>query len=80
MADLDTAIGGLIPGDNVVWVGDNASVLQIFEDALLAERIRRKASCIYVQTEVGDRTRGGLTDRSRCSTLARFISRRITAP
>src|SRR5213593_3197647 len=50
VADLDTNLGGLIPGDNIVWATDDESVVRLIEDALLAEGVRRGRQCVYVST------------------------------
>ena len=46
--DLDDLLGGLILGDNVVWVVDATDVVRRLEDALLAEALRRGQRCCYV--------------------------------
>ena len=51
VADLDEAVGGLIPGDNIVWVADNSTAFRSLEDAFLAEGLRRGRTCVYVQTD-----------------------------
>jgi transcriptional regulator with XRE-family HTH domain len=48
--DLDLALSGLIPGDNVVWVGDDARLLGLIEDRLLAEAGRHGRARTYVTT------------------------------
>ena len=48
IADLDELLGGLILGDNVVWVVDATDVVRRLEDALLAEALRRGQRCCYV--------------------------------
>jgi transcriptional regulator with XRE-family HTH domain len=48
MADLDAFLGGLIPGDNVVWVTDGGDVVRHLEDGLLREALRRGERCYYV--------------------------------
>ncbi|HJV09684.1 MAG TPA: helix-turn-helix domain-containing protein [Acidimicrobiales bacterium] len=48
VADLDALLGGLILGDNVVWVLDDAKVVQRLEDAMLAEAVARDEGCFYV--------------------------------
>src|SRR5215212_1729949 len=51
--DLDTLLGGLILGDNVVWVLDDADAVRHLEDAMLAEAVGRGEGCFYV-TAGGD--------------------------
>ncbi|MDQ4096518.1 MAG: helix-turn-helix transcriptional regulator, partial [Actinomycetota bacterium] len=49
--DLDELMGGLILGDNVVWVvdgADGADAVVRLEDALLAEAGKRRQPCMYV--------------------------------
>ena len=46
--DLDHLLDGLILGDNVVWVGDDADIVRRLEDALLVEAVRRGQPCTYV--------------------------------
>ena len=46
--DIDALLGGLILGDNVVWVLDDARVVQRVEDAMLAEAVSREEGCFYV--------------------------------
>ncbi|MDQ4131363.1 MAG: helix-turn-helix domain-containing protein [Actinomycetota bacterium] len=48
IADLDEFLGGLILGDNVVWVVDGPDVVRRLEDALLREALRRGQPCAYV--------------------------------
>jgi transcriptional regulator with XRE-family HTH domain len=48
VADVDDLLGGLILGDNVVWVLDDAKVVQHLEDAMLAEAVARGEGCFYV--------------------------------
>jgi transcriptional regulator with XRE-family HTH domain len=50
--DLDDAVGGLIPGDNIVWVAEAGSTFPIFENALLSEGLHRGRTCVFVQTDV----------------------------
>ena len=56
MADLDGLLGGLILGDNVVWVLDDNEVVRHLEDAMLAEAVGRGEGCFYV-TATGDPAR-----------------------
>jgi transcriptional regulator with XRE-family HTH domain len=48
--DLDGLLGGLILGDNVVWVLDDVKVVQRMEDAMLDEAVERGEGCFYVTT------------------------------
>ena len=48
VADVDDLLGGLILGDNVVWVLDDAKVVQHLEDAMLAQAVARGEGCFYV--------------------------------
>src|SRR5919202_226654 len=48
VADVDTLLGGLILGDNVVWVLDDTEVVRHLEDAMLAEAAGRGEGCFYV--------------------------------
>ncbi|MCA1690907.1 MAG: helix-turn-helix domain-containing protein [Actinobacteria bacterium] len=48
IADLDELLGGLILGDNVVWVSDEPDVVRQLEDALLKEAAERGEPCFYV--------------------------------
>ncbi|HWC11218.1 MAG TPA: helix-turn-helix domain-containing protein [Acidimicrobiales bacterium] len=48
IADLDELLGGLILGDNVVWVVDGPEVIRRLEDALLREAVRRGQRSCYV--------------------------------
>ncbi|MDQ4091345.1 MAG: XRE family transcriptional regulator [Actinomycetota bacterium] len=56
VADLDGLLGGLILGDNVVWVLDDNEVVRHLEDAMLAEAVGRGEGCFYV-TATGDPAR-----------------------
>ena len=51
--DVDALLGGLILGDNVVWVLDDADVVRHLEDAMLAAAVARGEGCFYV-TAGGD--------------------------
>lgn len=51
--DIDALLGGLILGDNVVWVLDDGDVVRHLEDAMLAEAASRGEGCFYV-TAGGD--------------------------
>lgn len=46
--DVDALLGGLILGDNVVWVLDDDDVVRHLEDAMLAEAVARGEGCFYV--------------------------------
>jgi transcriptional regulator with XRE-family HTH domain len=46
--DIDDLLGGLILGDNVVWVLDDVDVVRRLEDAMLAAALARGEGCIYV--------------------------------
>jgi transcriptional regulator with XRE-family HTH domain len=48
IGDLDELLGGLILGDNVVWVVDAPDVIRRLEDALLREAVERGQPCCYV--------------------------------
>ena len=61
VADLDELLGGLILGDNIVWVVDTSDVVRPLEDALLAEAVRRGQPCLYVTASTApDRLRDRL--------------------
>jgi hypothetical protein len=46
--DVDALLGGLILGDNVVWVLDDTDAVRHLEDAMLAEAVARGEGCFYV--------------------------------
>ncbi len=46
--DVDALLGGLLLGDNVVWVLENAEVARRLEDAMLGEAAARGEGCLYV--------------------------------
>ena len=48
VADVDALLGGLILGDNVVWVLDDVQAVRRLEDALVAEVTGRGERCFYV--------------------------------
>ncbi len=50
--DLDDLLGGLLAGDNVVWVTTSQGVVATIERAFLAEGRRRGEPCTYVTTEL----------------------------
>jgi transcriptional regulator with XRE-family HTH domain len=52
MQDLDDLLGGLLAGDNVVWVTTSQGVIATIEQAFLAEGRRRGEPCTYVTTEL----------------------------
>src|SRR5438128_12226828 len=52
MPDLDELLGGLLPGDNVVWVTASQGVIAAIERSFLAEGLRRGEPCTYVTTAV----------------------------
>lgn len=51
LAELDGLLGGLLPGDNVMWVASSDHILSI-ERAYLKEGLRRGEPCSYVTTGV----------------------------
>ena len=50
LPDLDELLGGLLAGDNVVWVTTSQGVVVTVERAFLAEGLRRGDPCTYVTT------------------------------
>ena len=50
--DLDDLLGGLLPGDNVVWVTTSQGVIATIERSFLAEGLRRGEPCTYVTTAI----------------------------
>src|SRR5687768_1679774 len=52
MQDLDNLLGGLLAGDNVVWVTTSQGVVAAIEQAFLAEGRRRGEPCTYITTEL----------------------------
>ena len=50
VADVDALLGGLILGDNVVWVLDDTNVVRHLEHALLTDASARGEGCFYVTT------------------------------
>ena len=46
--DVDALLGGLILGDNVVWVVEDNNVVRHLEDALIREVLARGETCYYV--------------------------------
>src|SRR5438105_2798814 len=64
MPDLDELLGGLLPGDNVVWVTTSQGIVAGIERSFLAEGLRRGEPCIYVTTAVPPaRLRADLSER-----------------
>jgi transcriptional regulator with XRE-family HTH domain len=53
--DIDDLLGGLIPGDNIVWVSNDAQLLGRLEEGLLEEGLRLGVGCWYVTTEAPPR-------------------------
>ena len=63
MHDLDQLLGGLLPGDNVVWVTSSRGVVVAIERSFLAEGLRRGEQCLYVTTEIPPtKLRAGIGD------------------
>ena len=58
---LDALLGGLIPGDNVVWVAERAGPYEVAERAFLAQARREGRTCTYV-TALHDPSELGLAD------------------
>ena len=58
-ADLDELLGGLVPGDNVVWSYDQVDLVSRFEDAFLREGLDREEPCHYVTTSSAPTEIGG---------------------
>ena len=50
--DLDELLGGLMPGDNVVWVTTSQGVIATVEASYIAEGLARGEPCTYVTTGV----------------------------
>ena len=48
MRGVDDVLGGLIPGDNVVWASDDPALFDVVESGLLGEAVTRDLGCIYV--------------------------------
>jgi len=53
LASLDDILGGLIPGDNVVWIAERQPVYELAERSFLAQGVREGRRCSYVRTESG---------------------------
>ncbi|HWI02898.1 MAG TPA: helix-turn-helix domain-containing protein, partial [Acidimicrobiales bacterium] len=54
--DVDALLGGLILGDNVVWVAEDVNAVRHLEDALIREVLSRGERCFYVSA-AGDPAR-----------------------
>lgn len=50
VADLDDLLGGLLLGDNIVWVSDDASTVAPLEEVFLRASVRSDLPCSYVTT------------------------------
>lgn len=50
VADLDHLLGGLLMGDNIVWVSNETSTVARLEEAFLAAGVRGAVPCSYVTT------------------------------
>jgi transcriptional regulator with XRE-family HTH domain len=48
VVDVDALLGGVILGDNVVWILDDTDVVRALEDAMLAAATARGEGCLYV--------------------------------
>ena len=48
MADLDVLLGGLLPGDNMVWVSSDPELLDRIEQEFVEEGRRQGEPCLYV--------------------------------
>ncbi len=55
VVDLDELLGGLIPGDNIVWVSDDRELLGRLERSLIEEGQRSGVRCSYVTSEEAPR-------------------------
>ncbi|MGH8999167.1 MAG: helix-turn-helix domain-containing protein [Acidimicrobiia bacterium] len=49
--ELDEFMGGLLAGDNIVWVTSSQGIVVAIERSFLAEGLRRGEPCTYVTTE-----------------------------
>ena len=56
MQDLDNLLGGLLAGDNVVWVTTSQGVVATIEQAFLSEGRLRGEPCTYVTTDLAPAT------------------------
>src|ERR1700674_3360803 len=61
LAGLDELLGGLIPGDNVVWIAERAGPYEVAERAFVAQSEREGRRCTYVTT-LRDPAEAGLSD------------------
>ncbi|MGH2668474.1 MAG: RAD55 family ATPase, partial [bacterium] len=50
--ELDEFLGGLLVGDNIVWVTTSQGMVVAIERSFLAEGLRRGEPCTYVTTEL----------------------------
>src|SRR4051794_17767942 len=48
VADVDALLGGLILGDNVVWILEDNHAVRVLEDAMLGVAVARGEGCFYV--------------------------------
>lgn len=55
MAAIDELLGGLIPGDNIVWVSNDAPLLSTLEAGYLEEGLRVGVGCWYVTVDTPPR-------------------------
>ncbi len=66
IADLDDLLGGLLTGDNVVWVTASQGVIGAIEREFLVEGLRNGEPCSYVTTETApSKLRADLGDALR---------------
>jgi transcriptional regulator with XRE-family HTH domain len=56
ITDLDDLLGGLLTGDNVVWVTASEGVVTAIERSFLGVGLRRGEPCTYVTTEIAPTT------------------------
>lgn len=71
VADIDDLLGGLIRGDNIVWVSDYQELLTRLENAFIAEGLRTGVPSCYVTTEVSPREVGRRLGREATALDAR---------
>ena len=57
--DLDRLLGGLLPGDNIVWVSSEDNLLEQLEVAFIDAGLQRDAPCWHVVIRDGVRARKG---------------------
>ena len=62
VADLDNLMDGLMLGDNIVWVVDEADVARRAEDALLTKAVGRGQRCMYVTSSTAPERLGERLD------------------